>query len=80
MLECYSCSWCCSATVVVLQLVLECYSSMVAVLAGTYPLYIEDHMAYQQTIIGVGCNYEEPAWFLYNRIYHFQAAAHRALN
>ena len=65
--------------VVDILLWLECYSSLVAVLATKYPQHIGDFMAYQRTIIKASKNFEGTAWVLYDRCYRRRAAATKSL-
>lgn len=59
---------------------LECYSSLVAVLATRYPQYIGNFMAYQRTIIRASRNYEGSAWAVYDRCFRRRAAATKSLS
>ena len=59
---------------------LECYSSLVAVLATRYPQYIGSFMAYQRTIIRASRNYEGSAWVIYDRCFRRRAAATKNLS
>ena len=66
--------------VVDILLWLECYSSLVAVLATRFPGHIGDFMAYQRTILKASKNFEGTAWAIYDRCYRRQAAATKSLN
>ena len=57
----------------------ECYSSLVAVLATKFPQHIGDFMAYQKTIIKACKNFEGTAWVVYDRCYRRRAAATKSL-
>ena len=57
----------------------ECYSSLVAVLATKFPQHIGDFMAYQKTIIKACKNFEGTAWVIYDRCYRRRAAAMKSL-
>ena len=59
---------------------LECYSSLVAVLATRFPGHVGDFMAYQRTIIRASKNFEGTAWAIYDRCYRRRAAAVKSLN
>lgn len=59
---------------------LECYSSLVAVLATKFPSHVGDFMSYQRTIIKASKNFEGTAWVIYDRCYRRRAAATRSLN
>ena len=58
---------------------IECYSSMVAVLATRFPQHIGDLMSYQKTIIKACKNFEGTAWVIYDRCYRRRAAATKSL-
>ena len=57
----------------------ECYSSLVAVLAARFPQHIGDFMSYQRTIIKASKNFEGTAWVVYDRCYRRRAAATKSL-
>lgn len=56
---------------------LECYSTMVAVLASGYPDKAAHFMAYQQTIIHASKNFPGAAWASYDLCFRRKAAAVR---
>ena len=57
----------------------ECYSSLVAVLAKKHPQHIADFMAYQRSIIKASRNFDGAAWVVYDRCYRRRAAATKSL-
>ena len=57
----------------------ECFSTLVAVLASKYPQHILDCMAYQKSIVRASQNIEGSSWVVYNRCYRRQAAATKNL-
>ena len=59
---------------------LECYSSLVALLASKFPGHVGDFMAYQRTIIRASKNFEGTAWAMYDYCFHHHAAAMKSLN
>ena len=59
---------------------LECYSSLVAVLATRYPQYIGNFMPYQHTINRASTNYEGSAWVVYDWCFRRRAAATKSLS
>ena len=65
----------CQGPVVDILVWLECYSSLVAVLAMRFPGYVGDFMAYQRTIIRASKNFKGTAWAIYDRCYCCHAAA-----
>ena len=59
---------------------LECYSSLVAVLATKHLHHISDFMAYQRTIIKASKNFEGTAWVIYDCCYRRRAAPTKSLS
>ena len=59
---------------------LECFSTMVAVLASKYPEKTVHFMAYQQTIIHASKNFSGTAWATYDLCFRRKAANLRSLD
>ena len=57
----------------------ECFSTLVAVLASKYPQHVPDFMAYQKAIVRASRNFEGSSWVVYDRCYRRQAAATKNL-
>ena len=62
-----------------LLLWLECYATLVSVLATKFPSYTPEFMAYQQTIIKAAGNFEGSAWATYDMCYRRKASRTRSL-
>ena len=58
----------------------ECYASLVAILAARYPEKTPHFMAYLRTITKVSRNFEGTAWASYDMAYRHQAANQRSLD
>ena len=59
---------------------IDCYSSMVAVLASKYPAYVPQLMAYQKTIIKAHKSFTGEGWVTYDTCYRRRAAVTKDLN
>ena len=70
----------CRGPVTDILLWVECYSSLIAVLATKFPQHIGDFMTYQKTIIKACKNFEGTAWVVYDRCYRRRAAATKSLD
>ena len=62
-----------------IMLWVECFSTLVAILASKYPQHIPDFMAYQKAIVRASRNFEGSSWVVYDRCYRHQAAATKNL-
>ena len=58
----------------------QCYASLVAVLAQQYPMQTPQFMAYLATIVRAHRNFEGLGWVVYDTAYRRQAAARKDLN
>ena len=58
---------------------LECYASLVSVLATRYPLHIGHFMAYQKTIIKAHRSFVGEGWITYDSCYRRKAANTKSL-
>ena len=58
----------------------ECYASLVAILAARYPEKTPHFMAYLRTITRASRNFEGEAWVWYDMEFRRQAANHRSLD
>lgn len=58
----------------------QCYASLVAVLAQQYPTQTPQFMAYLATIVRAHRNFEGLGWVVYDTAYRRQAAARKDLN
>lgn len=57
----------------------ECFSTLVAVVAAKYLEWVPDFMAYQKSIMQASQNFEGLARMLYNQCFHHQAAVTKSL-
>ena len=57
----------------------QCYSSLVAVLAEQYPQYIKHFLAYLSTVVGCCKRYKGLSWAAYDAAFRRKAAVQRSL-